>query len=98
MKYIRTFIGVVFATTLSLAAFADTTSIRVDYSDLNLSSPAGQQTLNTRIMRAAQNVCGYSRGVMSLSETRLVQACISKARDEAAASIKARGSVELVSR
>jgi UrcA family protein len=98
MKYIRTFIIVAFATTVSSAAFADTTSIRVDYSDLNLSSPSGQQALNTRITRAARNVCGDSYGAMSLRETRLVQACVSKARHEAAASVKARGSVELVSR
>jgi UrcA family protein len=98
MKYPGKLIAVAFATLLSPAAFADAASVRVDYSDLNLSNPAGQRALDTRISRAARSVCGDNNGVMSLRETSLIKTCIANAREQAAAAVKVHGSIELVSR
>ena len=47
--------------TPAVAGNADTLSIQVRYSDLDLSTQAGQETLERRLTRAAEEVCGIDR-------------------------------------
>jgi UrcA family protein len=53
-------IGSVAVTTTSHAA-TGTDSTKVTYSDLNLSSEAGQRQLDRRIDRAAREMCGMNK-------------------------------------
>jgi UrcA family protein len=64
------FLGITLATlaatmivgTASAAGAADAPSVKVSYSDLNLTSDAGTQVLYSRIVSAARNVC-FARDV-----------------------------------
>ena len=48
---------------------AETTSVTVEYKDLNLSSPKGQKILDRRIKSAARQVCGADS---KMTGTRIV--------------------------
>jgi len=58
-----------FAAPLSAVAQmrAEQTSIEVFYGDLDLSKPAGMQTLRGRLKAASLQVCGDSRGALRVS-------------------------------
>lgn len=66
-----------------------TTSERVSYGDLNLSSPAGARILKTRLNAALDRVCGNPFDSASLTIRRLTKACRQSAMDQAMASINA---------
>lgn len=59
-------------------------------SDLDLSSPKGQSTLNTRIASAVNRVCGSATGSISIEERRAITVCRTKARNTALAVARAR--------
>jgi UrcA family protein len=42
------------------------TSVKVFYGDLDLSKPAGMQTLQRRLKSASRQVCGDSRGALRI--------------------------------
>ena len=54
----------------------------VEYSDLDLSTQAGQAKLKSRIMRAVRNVCIYPEA-KSLQERRDQQQCEARAKNNA---------------
>lgn len=81
----KTFLPLAIASAAALSAsmasahtiqFSDNGQYRVSipYGDLNLASPAGVQTLNSRIKAASNAVCGGPR-VSGLAETREAKAC-----------------------
>ena len=45
---------------------AQQTSVKVFYGDLDLSKPAGLQTLQRRLASASRQVCGDSRGALRI--------------------------------
>jgi UrcA family protein len=55
---------------------------RVSYADLDISKPAGAKVLYGRIVAAANRVCGFD-GSRDLATMRWVQACTSRAIDNA---------------
>ncbi|MBS0365108.1 MAG: UrcA family protein [Proteobacteria bacterium] len=75
--------------TLGLAAAAhadnETLSVRVNYSDLNLSSSAGASKLYQRITAAAREVCPYDS--RSMAQYEHAKACKRQAIDEAVAKV-----------
>lgn len=66
----------------AVPASADT--VKINYADLNLSTPAGRDVLERRIHSAARKLCGY-RALRT--GTRIVtadmQRCLAKAKDGA---------------
>lgn len=82
-------IGLAFA---SQPAFAR--SIAVPYHDLNLSSPEGQQALDSRVRAAARKVCEITTGRSTLHEMVAERECyddaLSSARKAVADVIPAR--------
>ncbi len=65
----------------AVSAQAEETSVRVEYSDLNLASPRGQERLARRIETAARRVCGYhSRANASIIENNEARACYKRAK------------------
>jgi UrcA family protein len=77
-----------FASPLSAQAQGKTEqpSIRVFYGDLDLSKPAGMQTLQRRLKAASFQVCGDSRGALGAS-TRHQAHCAQDAVANALAAI-----------
>jgi len=65
---------VVLAPALSHAATPAPSSVTVHYSDLNLSSEAGNAALYARLEAAAREVCGTS-DIRDLGQLASVQAC-----------------------
>lgn len=65
----------------STPASAEPVSVEVEYTDLNLSDPAGLAALDRRIERAISRVCGDRP--RQLSEVRLQQRCAAAARASA---------------
>ncbi|MFW2831167.1 UrcA family protein [Sphingomonas sp. ID0503] len=59
---------------------AETTSVRVSYADLNLSSKAGLLTLERRLRTAATRVCGTAP-MRDLHEISAHRACMNQALD-----------------
>ena len=99
MKTFTTLIAATLAATLSTAAFAaDGKTVRVNYSDLDLSSDAGKKALNGRISRAARLVCGEQEGPVPLSMQRITDLCIAKTSEQAVAAVQARRDVQMASR
>jgi UrcA family protein len=67
-------------------AFAgEPSAVKVSYSDLNISTQAGAQTLYNRIAGAARTVCGYEGS--SLLDKSVWRACYRDAIDEAVSKV-----------
>ena len=66
-------------------ALASEPSIKVSYSDLDLSTPAGAQTLYHRISGAARTVCGFEGA--DLIEQQVWKACYRGAVADAVAKV-----------
>ena len=66
--------------------------VKVSYADLNLASDAGMATLQRRIDRAAEQVCGpqSTRAAGSLSRAKKGQDCFDMARESAMDSVMKR--------
>ena len=85
------------AATLVIAGFAAIApaqaealpEVRVPYSDLNLSNPAGAQAMLRRIKAAASRVCGGYPDTREITEKRLYQRCVKMATDQAVAQLNA---------
>lgn len=71
-------IGLAFA---SQPAFAK--SVEVPYRDLNLSTPEGQQALDSRVRAAARKACEISTGRLMFNEMILEQQCYDDALSSA---------------
>lgn len=65
----------------------DTVNIRVRFDDLNLSSPAGVDTLRRRVRTAALSVCGSAPRVADLTRFSLYQQCVRDAEGSASAQV-----------
>jgi UrcA family protein len=63
------FTALVFAALLAspVQAQSTETSVKVFYGDLDLSKPAGMQTLQRRLRAASSQVCGDSRGALRVN-------------------------------
>lgn len=61
---------------------------RVSYADLNLSTPAGVQTLQRRIRAAVKAVCGPTPELRELNEMRAEQECRYRALKQATAKVE----------
>lgn len=74
-----------------LPAHADSSipQVRVAYGDLNLSHPAGAQTMLNRINEAASRVCGGIPHPRELMEKRFYRTCVRAATDNAVAQLNA---------
>lgn len=72
------------AITPALAGAPEPARITIDTVGIDLATPAGQQMLDRRIVRAVQAVCG-SAGPQTGTrvQSQAVRACIAKARAEA---------------
>lgn len=72
MKTLFVSVATMAAVLVAAPAFAQTNSVAVDYSDLNVGSIKGQQTLQRRIARAARQACnvGGSRDVATLTREK----------------------------
>lgn len=77
MKAVAT-IAAAALTLLSVAAPAHAASPakRVAYTDLDLASPAGVETLNRRVRAAAKSVCGDAPAYRSLAENLRIARCV----------------------
>jgi UrcA family protein len=64
------------------AADAGLPKQRVSYADLDISKPAGAKVLYSRIVAAANRVCGFD-GSMDMATKRWVQVCTDRAIDNA---------------
>lgn len=64
-------------------AYAETRSITLDVSAINLGTSAGQKTLDGMIRQAAETVCGYSRGVQPVSVKAQQRSCLAAATESA---------------
>jgi UrcA family protein len=65
---------------LAAPAFAEPVSVAVPYGDLDLTKPAGREALDTRLDRAARQICGGAAPARVLSEVRAYRACLDQAR------------------
>jgi UrcA family protein len=92
MKIIAAFAAVVavaasFNASAALAGPAKVEA-RVSYADLDLSAPAGQQTLEKRIKQAARTACGVDpderHQVLAIDSARCYRAAVAGALAEAA--------------
>lgn len=83
------------ATFLSGASQAEISSpspakqIAVNYSDLDVSRPAGAEVLITRMRAAAAQVCGPAPDVRDLVMYRFYRQCMAETVDRAVASVNA---------
>ncbi len=69
---------------LAAPALADTSkSVKVDYSDLDLSTPAGQKKFASRVMTASRAVCDTLR-----TGSRIISPEMKKCQDDAKVSAK----------
>ncbi len=66
------------AVAVGVPASAETRSTLVEYSDLDLASPQGVQTLERRLRNAARQVCGAAR-IRPLKERMEYHNCIDEA-------------------
>jgi UrcA family protein len=72
---------------LALPAFAESQSVRIGSSDLDLASQAGRDALERRIHRAVDQVCGPSGGV-TMSERLNYVTCSRTAQADAMAQLQ----------
>lgn len=89
MTYSKSLIGLAALVSASVPAFGQPPIIVeglptaiVSYADLDLSNPAGQQALNGRVRRAAEQLCVDNR-VRDLARTQTGRACLSFALNHA---------------
>lgn len=88
-----------FIAALMVAAPAFANSVTVSYSDLDLTSPAGQATLEHRIDTAARQACGGSPDGNDLTSTSRFYACVDAAKTGAEKSVtSAQTAVNLAAR
>ena len=81
MKKPLIFLAALVAPVAAQAGSIDVTpSSRVSYADLNLSSAADQQILQTRIEAAVREVCLAPSGLSNLSEFQQWHSCRDRAR------------------
>lgn len=75
--------------TVAHAAPAETIVRRqvLNYADLNLATPSGKATFNTRLRGAAETVCGPDTGSRSLDEVADYKACMAKAVQDALSAV-----------
>jgi UrcA family protein len=71
----------------AMAQEAETVSVRVEYADLDLSNPAGQKQLETRIKSAVRAVCGQANSRI-LHDLGRVQECRSTTMNNAKRDVK----------
>lgn len=65
----------------AVSAQAEERTVNVEFSDLNLATPRGQERLTRRIESAARKVCGfYSRANASIIEHSEARACYKQAK------------------
>lgn len=70
---------------------ADTRSVEVQYSDLNLDTAYGRDTLEIRVNNAAESVCDITGGSRWLDKSREALACFNQAKQGALAQLAAEG-------
>lgn len=75
-----------FAAFAAQPAMAQVRTETVAYNDIDLATPAGQAQLDTRLRRAASNVCSATVGVHPLAEEMSARRCYAKALSNARAS------------
>ncbi len=71
-------VAAVLAVAVGAPASAETRTTLVQYSDLDLASPEGVQTLERRLRNAARQVCGAAR-IRPLKERMEYHQCIDEA-------------------
>jgi len=75
----------------AVPALAQKQSIGVQYSDLDLSSEEGQETLERRIDQAAKDVCGANDTEMGTRiKSREVRSCVKSAKKQVRTQIAAK--------
>lgn len=100
MKYIVLTIATLASISFAVPAVAQervNVSKQVSYSDLNLSTESGMQTLNRRIRQAAEYVCG-GRVNGRLAEQMAFTQCVTKARHDSEAAMTAKMGTTFASR
>ena len=65
----------------------DVHSVRVDFADLDLTSPAGAEHLYRRLSIAARDVCGDDSEIVDLNQLAAIHACRSEALEDAVATV-----------
>ena len=74
----------------AVPALAEQQVVGVQYSDLDLSSKEGQETLERRIDKAANAVCGANQSEMGTRiKSREVRSCVRSAKKQVRAQIAA---------
>ncbi len=71
----------------------DSSSVAVQYADLNLASDDGVAVLYRRLQTASRRVCGNNIGKTTLHEARLIKLCSDEALNNA---VQATGSQRLI--
>ncbi|GAB5348838.1 UrcA family protein [Alteriqipengyuania sp. 357] len=72
-------------------SLAQQQSAAVQYSDLDLTSPEGQEALERRIDKAAKDVCGANGSEMGTRlKSREVRSCVKSAKKQVRAQIAAK--------
>lgn len=67
------------------ATHEQTTSVRVSYADLDLTSEAGRGTLDRRLQRAVASLCPDDNGVRDVARLAAIRACRANKMQELAA-------------
>jgi UrcA family protein len=75
---VATFITVAMSTPLR----AEPVAIKVSYSDLNVHSEAGAAKLQSRIVRAAEKVCGYRDVAGQIANNNCRRKAVAAAQDQ----------------
>jgi len=65
---------------LAAPAVAQPTTVAVPFGDLDLTKPAGRETLDARLDRAARKVCGGVPATRVLAEVKAHRECLVAAR------------------
>lgn len=77
-------LGLALTTAPAFAGAGEPTQVRVEYSDLDLTSADGQRTLERRLDAAARNACGYDvRATGANVPTLHARKCYRQARTRA---------------
>lgn len=69
-----------FALACAAPALAEPVSVTVPYGDLDLTKEAGRKTLDARLERAAQKVCGPVGSLRDLAQLQARRTCLAEAR------------------
>jgi UrcA family protein len=73
-----------------IASEATTSTVVVNYSDLDLNRDEGTQTLYARLKSAARQVCGGQPLLIELERNSRFEACYDKTLDDAVGQVKSR--------